>query len=33
MYEENGAYVCKQCWEYTKEDLTPVSDFVIRATL
>lgn len=24
MYEENGAFVCDRCWQYTEKDLTPV---------
>ena len=25
MYEEEGIFVCRDCWKYTKEDLTPVN--------
>ena len=24
MYEEDGALVCNECWDYTKDDFIPV---------
>lgn len=27
MYKEHGVCVCKQCWEYTKEDLIPIWNY------